>query len=487
MTQPTDAGEALRLSQERYALATRAGRVAVWDYDVARDAFFADPLLTEMWGGFAGEVTDLQTWGRRIHPDDLPVVTRAFEDHLAGRVGEFRAEYRFTPPGGPEHWALTRGTAVRDAAGRPVRVVGTTTDITDRKRAELALADSEQRLRLALDAARLGTWAWDVRAGTIRWDAYHHELFGLPPGAFPGTYAAFLDLVHPDDRPPVQAAAVLATASRGQFHAEFRVRRPDGQVRWMEATGRAVPGPDAAPARVLGVVHDVTDRKAAEEDQRAATERLHALSRRLLEVQEQERRHLARELHDEVGQLLTALSYQVELAARAPAAEAPARLAEARALVRDLTAHVRDLSLRLRPTMLDDLGLVPALVWLADRVSAQTGVRVAVEHRGADGPVPPAVATAAYRIVQEALTNVARHAGVRRAAVRLARVGGALTVTVGDAGTGFDPAAAADGRTGGLSGMRERAELLGGTFEVESAPGRGTRVTARLPIDEGTV
>ena len=208
--------------------------------------------------------------------------------------------------------------------------------------------------------------------------------------------------------------------------------------------------------------------------------RLHALSRRLLEVQEHERRYLACELHDEVGQLLTGLNLQLEAAAGAPAGEVAARLAEARAIVRDLTARVRDLSLRLRPTMLDDLGLVPALVWLTDRFATVTGIRVTVEHAGVDAPLPTEVATAAYRIVQEALTNVARHAAVAVAEVRLAVAGGALKVSVGDGGTGFDPAAAAG--SGGLSGMRERAELLGGTLVVESAIGRGARVTARLPL-----
>jgi signal transduction histidine kinase len=134
--------------------------------------------------------------------------------------------------------------------------------------------------------------------------------------------------------------------------------------------------------------------------------------------------------------------------------------------------------------MLDDLGLVPALVWLADRYAAQTGVRVAQSHAGLDGRFPPAVETAAYRIVQEALTNVARHAGVAEAEVRLRVAAGVLSVRVRDHGAGFDPEAAAGG-TGGLSGMQERAGLLGGRLRVRSAPGRGTEVRARLPVRGG--
>jgi PAS domain S-box-containing protein len=213
---------------------------------------------------------------------------------------------------------------------------------------------------------------------------------------------------------------------------------------------------------------------------RTGRERLRALSRRLVEIQEEERRHLARELHDEIGQLLTGLKLTLEISAR-PRAGEPDGLGQARDLVDDLIARVRDLSLDLRPAMLDDLGLLPALLWHLDRYSKQTSIRVHFEHGGIDRRFSPEVETAAYRIVQEALTNVARHAEVPEVTAWVWCDGEALNVHVEDAGKGFDPAATR--LSGGLPGMRERAELLGGHLIIDSTSGAGTRVTAGIPLE----
>jgi PAS domain S-box-containing protein len=225
----------------------------------------------------------------------------------------------------------------------------------------------------------------------------------------------------------------------------------------------------------------------------AGHERLQTLSRRLVDVQESERAHIARELHDEIGQMLTGLNYVLEVGPRAAPEMVKGRLAEAQALVNDLTARVRELSLDLRPAILDDLGLLPALQWLVRRYIAQTRIQVTVKHTGLERRVAPSVEIAIYRIVQEALTNVARHAGVQEATVRLWIGGGVLGVQIEDQGCGFDPDAVLSARNSwGLAGVYERAMLLGGHVIIESAPECGTRLTAELPlgiplesIDEG--
>ncbi|MSS72151.1 MAG: sensor histidine kinase [Candidatus Latescibacteria bacterium] len=206
-------------------------------------------------------------------------------------------------------------------------------------------------------------------------------------------------------------------------------------------------------------------------------ERLQALSRRLVEVQEAERRHVARELHDEIGQGLTGIHLLLRMSTCEPAHQA-------QEVVGELIGRVRNLSLDLRPSMLDDLGLLPALLWHLDRYTAQTDISVTFRHTGLEGRrFPPGVETGAYRIVQEALTNVARYAGVREATVRLRADRETLHVQVEDQGAGFDPETALAARaTSGLSGMRERAALLGGTLKVESAPGAGVRLQAELPV-----
>lgn len=212
-------------------------------------------------------------------------------------------------------------------------------------------------------------------------------------------------------------------------------------------------------------------------------ERLQALSRRLVEVQEAERRQIARELHDEVGQLLTSLKLALDRGLRSSAGPTTPSLEEARAFVGDLVARVRNLSLDLRPGALDDLGLLPALLGHFERYTQQTGLRVGFRQVGLERRFPSEVETAAYRIVQEALTNVARHAGVDEVAVRLWVQDGVLSLQIEDQGVGFDVEAAfRAGRSSGLAGMRERAGLLGGSLIVESAPGSGTSLLAEVPL-----
>jgi signal transduction histidine kinase len=226
-------------------------------------------------------------------------------------------------------------------------------------------------------------------------------------------------------------------------------------------------------------------REQISERQRAEDE-LRRLSNRLVDVQERERRSIARELHDEIGQLLTGLKLALETAALLPADAAKARIDQTLSLVNELMGRIRELSLDLRPAMLDDLGLLPALLWHFERYSTQTGVRVIFKHSGIDdGRLNPGVETATYRIVQEALTNVARYARVNDATVTIFADAENLTAQIEDQGMGFDPSATlAATHSSGLTGMRERAQLVGGTLSIESAPSRGTQIYALLPLNE---
>jgi signal transduction histidine kinase len=214
-------------------------------------------------------------------------------------------------------------------------------------------------------------------------------------------------------------------------------------------------------------------------------ERLQVLSRRLVEVQEAERRYIARELHDEIGQILTGLNLSLELASRLPPEQRNERLDYARGMVEALMSQVREMSLELRPPMLDDLGMLPALLWYCERYTTQTGVQVQLKHTGIERRFAPEVEIAVYRIVQEALTNVARHAGVSDVTVRLWVSHALLSLQIEDQGVGFVPEAAlASAASSGLSGMHERTLLLGGTLHIESEPGQGSRLAVELPLHE---
>jgi len=215
-------------------------------------------------------------------------------------------------------------------------------------------------------------------------------------------------------------------------------------------------------------------------------EHLRAMSARLLKTREEERRAIARELHDEIGQLLTGLDITLKMIGRLPAEKAQANLAESQKLVHLLLDRVQSLSIDLRPTVLDDLGLGPALSMQIERFSRQTGIQVRFDHRGISQRFPSTIETAAYRIVQEGLTNVARHAHAQDASVRVWAEKSRLGIQIEDKGRGFDvPATLSAHASSGLSGMKEEAELLGGQLTIESAPEAGTLITAELPFAYG--
>ncbi len=218
----------------------------------------------------------------------------------------------------------------------------------------------------------------------------------------------------------------------------------------------------------------------------AARERTRILSQRLVEIQEEERRNIARELHDEIGQYLTGLKLILEMSLRLPPEESKSNVQDAQNLVLELMSKVRQISLDLRPGMLDDLGLLPALLWYFERYSMQTKIKVNFTHSQLEGRrFPSPFETAAYRIVQEALTNVARHAGVKEVSVIGWSDPDMLSVEIQDHGKGFDPQAALDANnSNGVAGMGERARLLGGGLTIESDAETGTRIIAALPLGQ---
>jgi signal transduction histidine kinase len=216
----------------------------------------------------------------------------------------------------------------------------------------------------------------------------------------------------------------------------------------------------------------------------AEMERRRALAQRLGTVQEDERRRISRDLHDTIGQLMAGLSMvlkSIELSGELPA-PAVARLADAQQVMRQLGREVHGLAVRLRPTALDDLGLEAALEQLVSEWSSRTGLAVDFHSSGLGSErLPPEVDTAIYRLVQEALTNVAKHARATSVTVVVTRLDLHLSVVVEDDGVGFDPAEGRKGRLG-LVGMRERVDQVAGTIDIESSPGAGTTVAVRIPI-----
>ena len=294
--------------------------------------------------------------------------------------------------------------------------------------------------------------------------------------------------IHPDDKDRWSVEAAELFLLGNPLKSLYRVIARDGRVVWFHCEAKMVRNHDGRPWFIHGVAFDITELKSAEEALKKSAEQLQTLSRRLMEVQELERRNIALELHDEIGQVLTGLKLTLEVSTRLPSVELGDTLTRARGLVNELMARVRKMSLDLRPGMLDDLGLLPTLLWHIENYTAQTHVKVNFKHSGLERQrFAPEVETAAYRVVQEALTNVARHANVQEATVRVWTHGDTLSIEVADDGQGFDLDSVVARETSGLTGMRERATLAGGQLQIESRPGEGTRLLAELSMGRKAV
>jgi len=434
--------------------------------------------------GFTQEewLTDPVRWYQQIHPDDKDRWSvEAAELFLLGNP--LKSLYRVIARDGRVVWFHCEAKMVRNKDGRPWFIQGVAFDISELKRAEEALGKSEQMLQGFFDFAPDTIVIVDQRGSIVRINAQVEKMFGysaneltgqsietLIPERFRASHAEQRKgyVAEPHTRP---MGAGLQLSGKRKDGTEFPV---DIMLSPMTAESGDV---------VIAVVRDITRRQRAEEAQRVYAERLQLLSRRLMEVQELERRNIALELHDEIGQLLTGLKLTLDVSSRVPAEDVSSSLEQARILVNELMARVRKLSLDLRPAMLDDFGLLPTLLWHIEHYTAQTQVTVSFKHSGLEKQrFRPEVETAAYRLVQEALTNVARHAQVGNATVRVWSDQRTLSIEVEDCGQGFDVDLLSQRESSGLAGMRERTALLGGQLRIDSQIGEGTKLLAELSI-----
>ncbi len=367
---------------------------------------------------------------------------------------------------------------IRDGAGTITGAVVVNDDVTERVRAEEALRKTE---RLLVDAEKLGqtgSWEQDLVAGQIVNTDANLRLFFGDDRSKGARMEDYLEAVHPDDRDWVQRRRGQLLDGTGSTDIEYRVVWPDGSVHWVFGRATVVRDPCGRPVRVYGTNADITERKHAEEELARRARQQEALSRKLIEAQEAERRAVARELHDDFGQVLTALKLNLQRRDRDDA--------ESIALVDGAIARMRDLAQDLRPPLLDELGLEASLRWYVEREAKRAGLAFHVALAKLPARPPNAVETTCFRVAQEALTNVIRHARARRVDVELSQTNDTLQLIVRDDGRGFDVAAArqraTQGGSQGLLSMQERVALASGALDIDSAPGRGTVIRARLPL-----
>ncbi len=421
-----------------------------------------------------------------VHPEDLPSVMEKWSvDMAAGETCEY--EMRLRRADGEYRWFLVRTVPLRDEQGKIVKWYGTSTDIEDRKRAEDALRESEEKFRQLAENIREVVWMTTPAMDELLYVSPAYEvIWARSRESLRQRPRSFMEAIHTKDREHV--VRILERQREQGFEVEYRIVRPDGSVRWIRNRGFPIKNRSGKVYRIAGVAEDITQRKHAGDALRRSAAEHQALSRRLVELQESERRQLSRELHDRVGQNLTALRINLDILQTALASsgsgEVRARVDDSAALLESTMDTIENVMSELRPPMLDDHGLAAALDWHASKFSVRTGIAVAVT--GSEPAVRPApqVEIALFRIAQEALNNVAKHARARHVEIALDHANGVCVMSVQDDGIGFDRVEATSDKPKpglGMVTMRERAQAVGGRFEVQALPGRGTRLTVRVP------
>jgi PAS domain S-box-containing protein len=293
---------------------------------------------------------------------------------------------------------------------------------------------------------------------------------------------SILSLLAPQSHAKVREAMAQALADAGAVATlNESIARLDGQVREVVIAVAALP--DHGRTAVQMVITDITERALEEREMERSRRQLRRLSASMVTAREDERRRIARELHDELGQRLTALKMELStLGAQATGPAADNRIAAMLEMVDETVASVRRIATELRPLMLDDLGLIAAIEWLANGWAARMGIAVRLRLGKRDPDIDDAAAIALYRMVQEALTNIARHAQASEVRIELRQRAGELRLTVQDNGVGFAEVSMYREGSHGLMGIRERAYMLGGELEIGNARGGGGRITVRLPL-----
>jgi len=472
--------DGLRETDARITLASLSAGTGPWDLDLSTGRIWATPAAKELHGFAADEEVTFDRFLAVVHPEDAGRV-RERVSRIAAAKADFADEYRVVLPGGAIRWIAVRGRAHAALDGSGPHIVGMSVEVTPRKLAEAEHRAALARLEAAVDAAGLGFYLMTPPGETAELDDRTRAILGVPPEQEERLRTFWLEHVHPDDRDRIlQASRDIKEEGAERLTRVYRYQHPTRGLVWIQHTTRTFER-DASgrPTRVAGVLQDITEQKRTEEE-------LTTFSRRLIQAQEAERALLARDLHDDVTQRLAMLAIELGRAEfSAPGGPPAGRLTTVREGLVRLSEDIHALAYRLHPAVLEELGLAEALRTECERRGRHVDIAVTLDL----DPVPAAVGTDAtlclYRVAQEALNNVARHARAHAASVVLRQVDGGLLLAVRDDGVGFDPDEPRTRGSLGLVSMRERLRLVNGTLDVDSAPGHGTVIVAWVPGEGG--
>ncbi len=471
-------GDSERFLKETQLIA----KLGTYTLDIYSDRWTSSEILNDIFGIEDSFEKNVESWVGIIHPDWREIMSAYFRDEVLGKKIKFDKEYKIERKNDKaERWVHGIGTLKFNESGQPTTMVGTIQDVSNSKQAEEALIQSEQKYRLLFYNNPLPMWMTtipdldiiDVNESAIKQYGYSRE--------------EFLCMNTRDLRPAEDVANFLKEVKKMKQDEintrAWRHKKKNGTVIQVETNSHQIMY--EGKWVWLSLSYDVTDKYMAEERLQKSYQDIRQLASNLQNIREEERTSIAREIHDELGQQLTGLKMDIYWLTRkinTSDNEIAAKLKESIELINATVATVRKIATDLRPSILDDLGLIAALEWQGEEFEKRSGIRVEFTNEADDVILKPDSITAIFRIYQELLTNVARHAKASLVKVLLQKMDNSVFFSLTDNGTGFDPETITQKKTLGLLGIKERTLILGGTYEFKSRPGKGSETIISIPL-----
>lgn len=475
----------LMQSQEKYASLVNTIDGIVWEADAQTFVFSFVSKQAERLLGYPVEnwTEDPGFWASHIHPEDRNwAIEYCMSSTQKMKAHEF--EYRMIAQDGKIIWIQDIVTVIIEN-GQASRLRGIMVDITERKKAEAKIQQANELFNLVTKATSDIVWDLNLDTYDLWWNDNFYTLLGYAPGKH---FTDWVNGIHADERDAV-VKHIFETINSGndQWVQEYRFEKADGSFVNIYDRGYIMHDPSGKPYRMIGSMIDITELKKAEEKLQQSYGEIRELASNLERIREEERTTISREIHDELGQQLTGFKMDLYWLNRKIKNEDPEikqKMQGTLQLVDDTIKTIRKIATELRPSILDDLGLVAALEWQSEEFEKRYGITVNFVGAIDREKLSPSVSTALFRIYQELLTNVARHAGAGAVEASMYVEHNQLYLTVSDNGSGFDVSNISSKKTLGLLGIRERTFLLGGQYEIRSKPKEGTTVVISVPLAE---
>jgi len=498
ITERKQVEESIRQSEEKYRTILDNIEDGYYEVDLKGNFTFFNDSMYRILGYSKDELMGMNN--RQItDKENAKIVFQAF--NKVYNTGEPTKEFdwQVIRKDGTKRYIEQSASLKKDSSGKITGFRGIIYDITERKRAEEALRESEQRLKEAQKVAHIGHWELDPKIGKPTWSEEIFHIFGLDPKKNEPSFVDHETHLYPDDWPILKMAVTKASTDGTHFDIQFRIVHPSGEIKWMHSLGTATMDTNGAVSKLFGTAQDITERKRVEAELRTSHLQLRALAGRIQQIREEERARIAREIHDEMGGGLTGLKLDLAWLLRkmddADKREEYVALIDkihaSNALIDQMISTVRRISTDLRPSVLDDLGLIAALDWQLSEFMHHTEIPNEYTTTCEYVNVEMDTAVAVFRIFQEALTNVARHSGATKVAVVI-REGErslfgdeSLVLEIRDNGRGITDEEILSPESLGLLGMKERVLAFGGKLSIYGEPGGGTALILKIPLKQG--